>query len=63
MIKRSIQLGLSKILKQVLSFIMFAGLCLSRKLNKCSSEFSALKSPPNKNQSYVELKASRQLPI
>ena len=36
------QLGLSKLLKQVLSFTMLAALCFSRKLNKVSLESLAL---------------------
>ena len=61
MIERSLQLGLSKLLEQVLSFTTFAALCLLIKLNKVSSESSVLKSPTNKNRLYVKLKASRQL--
>ena len=48
MIKRSIQLGLSKLLKQVLSFTMFAALFFARKLDKMSSKPSVLKSLTNK---------------
>ena len=59
--KRSIQLGLSKLLKQVLSFSMFAALCFSRKLSKVFLESSALELPINESQSYVELKASSKL--
>ena len=60
MMKRSIQLGLSKLSKQALSFIMFAALCFSRKLNIVSWESSALELSTNKSQSYVELEASRK---
>ena len=59
--KRSMRIGLSKLLKQVLSFTMFAVLCFSRKFNKVSLESSALELPTNKNRSYLELKASRKL--
>ena len=61
MIKRSIQLDLSKLLKQVLSFTIFAALCFSKKLNNVPLESSALTFPTNKNRSYGELKPSREL--
>ena len=44
--KRSMQLGISNLLKQTLCFTMFAALCFSRKLNKVSLEYSALELPP-----------------
>ena len=59
--KRSIQLGLSRLLKQTLCFTMFAALCFSRKLNKVSLEYSTLELPATQNRSCVELKASRKL--
>ena len=59
--KRSIQLVLSKLLKQVLWFKMIVALCFSRKLNKVPLESSALELPTNKGKSDVELKASRKL--
>ena len=59
--KRSTQFGLSKLLKQVFSFTMFPALGFSKKLNKVSFATSALEILTNKDQSYVELKASRKL--
>ena len=60
-IKRSAQVELFKVLKQVLSFPVLAALWLWRRsMIKSSSESSALKLPTDKNQSHAELKVSRQ---